>query len=66
MFAIGRGSLEVIDDYDSETEMEAEIIKSKVKKAIGKEESVEAEAEKDFKAIEIAIKGGATREQAIE
>ena len=63
---MGRETLDVIDDYDSETEMEAEIIKSKVKKAMGNEKSAEAEAEKDFKAIEIAIKGGATREQAIE
>ena len=30
------------------------------------ETAIEAEAEKDNKAIEIAMKGGATREQAIE
>ena len=66
---MGRPSLDVIEDFDSEEEEERQIIAEKVKTALGKkmeETAIEAEAEKDNKAIEIAMKGGATREQAIE
>ena len=66
---MGRPSLDVIEDFDSEEEEERQIIAEKVKSALGKkmeETAIEAEAEKDNKAIEIAMKGGATREQAIE
>ena len=62
---MGRPSLEAIEDFDSEEEEERQLIAEKVKTALGKkmeETAIEAEAEKDNKAIELAMKGGATRE----